>query len=111
MEKTFVIMEVESDTTRTVGFRPVGRSYDDQTLIDPRHVIDGDRLRYGVPQGETAFQDGEYIGFEENTYSNRTVLILDPPKPEGDEWKPDYDELMMWMERFEECLAGRPRKP
>ena len=81
MGKQIVICEVEH-IARGRGFRPIG--CDDGTWIDPRHVIDGDRLRYGYPEKGIIYWNWDYQGWTEcKTAFGERCLILDPPKPEG----------------------------
>jgi len=127
MGKKFVICEVHRIGNDSQGYNAVGSFKDDLTWIDHSYIIDGDRLRYGIPQGEmTLLVDGEHTGWWPSMYTNRNMLILDPPKPEGDEWerwkstmplratggiKRGTSEYYAWIEEKLEWLAQMPRKP
>ena len=84
MGKKYVIMEVKLHPLYEDRYSPVGMKQGDDTVIDPRYVIDGDRLHYGFicHNGQTLFScgDGWTVG---PTESSLPFLILDPAKPEG----------------------------
>jgi len=90
MGKTFVILEcgpIYNQYGR--GYVPIyANKRDDETWIDPRHVIDGDRLRYDVPaSGEAIFNPRHSETWQKVGRSGSAqCLILDPPPSGGDTW-------------------------
>jgi len=101
--KKFVIMEVHpicNDPER--GYEPIDFEADDATWIDPRHVIDGDRLNHCMPRaGETYF--GIPQGWTVAAWNMGThCVVLDPPR------KPDpVDPDQAWKD---ECPLDQWRK-
>uniref|UniRef100_A0A6H1ZZU9 Uncharacterized protein n=1 Tax=viral metagenome TaxID=1070528 RepID=A0A6H1ZZU9_9ZZZZ len=85
MGKKFIICEIEPNGE---GWRPVhDDSSDAATWIDSRHVIDGDRLREATPLAGDRYFCPKVGWTIAPMNSPITALILDPPKPEGDEWQ------------------------
>uniref|UniRef100_A0A6M3IG74 Uncharacterized protein n=1 Tax=viral metagenome TaxID=1070528 RepID=A0A6M3IG74_9ZZZZ len=93
-KKYFVISEVvpRDRMIPEAGYKFVD---DPTSWIDSRHVIEGGRLRYAVPKkGCTFFEpysdfpaEGIWGKAEYDFIAPQQVLILDPPKAEGDEWE------------------------
>ena len=118
MGKTFVIMECRAfHNFPERGYVPTDdHGRDDETWIDPRHVIEGERLRNGIPNGETAFHCGPCLGWREETHSYDSMLILDPPKPTWDEWETWANDCPLSFTRQDrldlgDWLRKMPRKP
>jgi len=90
MGKKFIICEIEPNGE---GWRPVhDDSSDAATWIDSRHVIDGDRLREATPLAGDRYFCPKVGWTIAPMNSPITALILDPPKPEGDEWERWVDD-------------------
>jgi len=124
MGKKYVVMEVKSLGD---NFIPANTTCldNDYTRIDSRHVIDGDRLRWAkAKKGETVLDFGEAMFVEAPIDFYERIFILDPPKPEGDEWerwkstmplratggiKRGTSEYYAWIEEKLEWLAQMPR--
>ena len=107
MGKKYVVMEVKSLGD---NFIPANTTCldNDYTRIDPRHVIDGDRLRYGIPNGETILTRDGWI---KACHITGVSLILDPPKPEGDKWEKWVDDCpILKNEGMNEVLKNWFRK-
>jgi len=106
----FVISEVVpvDPTNLSDGFKFPS----DDNWVDSTYVIDGDRLRYGIPRGDRFFNGGWWNG-SQTYYANSSVrLILDPPKLEGDEWQKDLKEVVhMITDVLHSLLQRMPRKP
>lgn len=93
MGKKFVIMEIVEHLSRKFYIPAAGLKDGDCTWIDPRHVIDGERLRLRKPRhGETYFDPSGGVGwttwFREDA-QKLYCLILDPSKEEKqvDDWE------------------------
>lgn len=90
MGKKFVIAEVleVEDYENGKGY-DIASYDDDDTWIDPRHVIDGERLREGMVKPDDTYFDPVH-GWKRciSTTAPFPGLILDTPKPkEEDEWE------------------------
>jgi len=112
MGKKFAVFEVESFAG---GFVPISGPVDDKTWIDSRHVIDGDRLREATPLAGDRYFCPKVGWTIAPMNSPMTALILDPPKPEGDEWERWVDDCpILKNEGMDEVLKNwfrvMPRK-
>ncbi|MFH1479773.1 MAG: hypothetical protein ABIG67_00760 [Pseudomonadota bacterium] len=126
MGKKFVICEVHRIGNDSQGYNAVGSFKDDLTWIDHSYIIDGDRLREATPLAGDRYFCPKVGWTIAPMNSPMTALILDPPKPEGDEWerwkstmplratggiKRGTLEYYTWIEEKLEWLAQMPRKP
>ena len=80
MGKKYVIMEVKLHPLYEDRYSPVGMKQGDDTVINPRYVIDGDLLKDRITRIITA----DHCGWCLSEYVNEAIeIILDPAKPEG----------------------------
>lgn len=120
MEKKFVICEVTSNDDGGYVPAQVSDGPLDNTWIDPRHVINEDRLRWGyAKKGELVIDLCHPQGpiLRAPLALDNKVFILDPPKPEGDELTKWIGTMPDWLLETETADALRtilrnvPRKP
>jgi len=107
--KKFVIMEVVPFGAN--GYQSAGAEFGDCTLIDPRHVIDEERLRMGIPRVNEKFFSPTLNGWRNCAGAiEKEYLILDPP--EGDKWEKDLEKAVhMISDVLHSLLQRMPRKP
>jgi len=110
MGKKFVICEVVK-VPFGEGYRPVVRPEGDPTWIDRRHVIDEDRLHIRLPrQDDLIFAPKYGWRMADHGCYAADYLILDPPKPEGDEWEKWISDSP-WPTLTKDWFRRMPRKP
>ena len=126
MGKKYYIGEIPENTLE--GIEQRGYSL---MRVNAEDVIDGDRLRYDVAdKGETIFNPRNPANWQKVSGDGSSqCLILDPPKPEGDEfWKwadghPNPNDERFWnggerkfnLDNYDRArkawFAKMPRKP